>query len=99
MIKHYEIKNIYKIIGVHIHTNAQLWINCIFMLTHPQISLKDSNASFKMKTSEEKVKVRSFFRNISRVKKTWWSYGMGIMTSSKQVTYSYGYAQTKQQID
>jgi hypothetical protein len=43
IIKHYEIKvfkNLYKIIGVHIYPNAQLWINCIFMVTHPQIPWK-----------------------------------------------------------
>jgi hypothetical protein len=40
MIKHHEIIFLKKIMGVHIYTNAQLWINCIFMLTHPQIPWK-----------------------------------------------------------
>jgi hypothetical protein len=53
----------------------------------------------KMKTWEEEVKICYLVHNTSRVKKTSWSYGMGIMTNSKQVSYSYEYAQTKQQIN
>jgi len=66
-------------------------------------SLKDSNASSKMKTTEEKIERCSLTRNISRVRGrggrgACWSFEMGTRMNDKWVNYSHGPAQTKQQI-
>jgi hypothetical protein len=69
----------------------------------PPNSLKDSNVSLKMKTTEEKgVEGCSLTRNTSRggmgVRRACWSFGMGTRMNDKGVNYSHGLAQTKQQI-
>ncbi len=52
----------------HFHIiNSHIQIS-LYGLTHPQNSLKDSNASSKVKAMEEGIEVRSLIRNISRVK-------------------------------
>jgi len=52
-----------------------------------------------MKTLEEKgIRVHSLTRNTSKVKGVCWSFGMRIRTNDKQVNYSHGLAQTKQQV-
>jgi hypothetical protein len=51
-------------------------------------SLKDSNASPKMKTTkEEGVEVRSLAYNISKVRGVCWNSGMGIRMNDKWVNY------------
>jgi hypothetical protein len=60
--------------------------------------LKNSNASLKVKTTEEGVGVRSLTRNTSRVKMAYWSSKMGTKMSDKWVNYSYGPTQIKQNV-
>jgi hypothetical protein len=60
----------------------------------PPNSLKDSNASLKMKT--EGVRVRYFTRGTSGVRMACWSSRMGTKMSGKRVNYSYESTQTKQ---
>jgi len=55
----------------------------------PPNSLKDLNASPKMKTTEEGVRVHSFARNTLGVRRMCWSFGMGTRLNDKQVNYSY----------
>jgi hypothetical protein len=63
----------------------------------PPNSLKDSNASLKVKTlKEEKVRVRSLIRNTLGVRGACYNSEMGTRMSEKQVNYSYGPTQTKQ---
>ncbi len=58
-----------------------------------------SNASLKVKTLEEKgIGVHSLIRNTSKVKWVCWSFGVKTKTNDKQVNYSHGFAQTKQQV-
>jgi hypothetical protein len=52
-----------------------------------------------MKTMKEGITVCSFVCNNSKIKRVCWSSKMGNKTSGKWVNYSYGYAQTKQQVD
>jgi len=62
----------------------------------PPNSLKDSNVSSKVKTTEEEeVGVCSLTCNILGVKKACSSSKMGIRASDKQVNYSHGPTQTK----
>jgi hypothetical protein len=67
----------------------------------PSNSLKDSNASpkmkttDKMKTTEEGVGARSVAHNTFGVRGACWSFRMGTRTSDKHVNYSYQSAQTK----
>jgi hypothetical protein len=49
----------------------------------PPNFLKDSNVSLKMKTAEEKVKVRFFVYNISGVKRACWNFRIRTRTSDK----------------
>jgi len=51
----------------------------------------------KMKM-EERIGVHSLPCNISKVKGASWSFGMRTKTNDKQVNYSYGPAQTKQEV-
>ncbi len=61
----------------------------------PPNFLKDSNASPKVKTVEEKgVEIRSLTCNTSGVKGACQSSGMGSRKSDKQVNYSHELAQT-----
>jgi hypothetical protein len=60
--------------------------------------LKDSNASPKVKTTEEGVGAHSLARNTSRVKRLCWSFEIGTRTNDKHVNYSYQFPQTKQQV-
>jgi hypothetical protein len=60
--------------------------------------LKDSNANLKVKTMEERVEVCSLIRNISGIKMTCWNSRMGTGMNDKQINYSHGPAQTKQQV-
>jgi hypothetical protein len=64
----------------------------------PPHFLKDSNASSKIKTSKERIGVRSLAHITSGVKGACWSSGMGIRKSDKQVNYSHGPTQTEQQV-
>ncbi len=64
----------------------------------PPNSLKDSNVNLKMKTMKKGATICSFVRSTSRVRRVCWSFEMGNKTSGKWVNYSYGYAQTKQQV-
>jgi hypothetical protein len=64
---------------------------------HPH-SLKDSNANSEMKTSKEEVGVRSLVHNIPGVRRACWISEMGNKMRDKWVNYSYGLAQTKQQV-
>jgi hypothetical protein len=64
----------------------------------PPNSLKDSNASPKMKTTKKRVGARSLIHSISKVRRACWSFGMGTRTNDKSVNYSYQFARTKQQV-
>jgi len=65
----------------------------------PPNSLKDSNASFKMKTIEgERVGAHSLVHSISGVRKACWSFRIKTRLSDKHVNYSYQFTQTKQQV-
>jgi hypothetical protein len=61
--------------------------------------LKYSNVNPNVKTTKEGVGVCSLAHNISGVKGACRSSEMGIKMSDKWVNYSYGFAQTKQQVD
>jgi len=61
-------------------------------------SLKDSNASPKMKIIEEGIGIRSFIRNTLGVKRVCWNSKMGTMMNDKWINYLYRFAQTKQQV-
>jgi hypothetical protein len=66
----------------------------------PLNSLKDSNASPKVKKTEENgVGVHSLTHNISEVKRACLNSKMGIKKSNKQVNYSHKLTQTKQQVN
>jgi hypothetical protein len=71
---------------------------CFHDVWHTPNSFKDSNVNPKMKTLKKGIGVRSLVHNTSRVKGACWSFQMGIKTSDKWVHYSYGPAQTKQQV-
>jgi hypothetical protein len=61
--------------------------------------LKDSNANPKMKTTKnEGIGVHSLGCNTLGVKGGCWSLKIKIKLSDKQVHYSYGPTQTKQQV-
>ncbi len=61
----------------------------IFNIDAPPNSLKDSNASPKVKTMKKIVGVCSLIHNTSRVKGVCWSSRMGSKTSYKWVNYSH----------
>ncbi len=61
-------------------------------------SLKDSNVSPKVKTMKECIEVHSFVLSTLKVRKACWSSMMGTKMSDKQVNYSHGLAQNKQQV-
>jgi hypothetical protein len=63
----------------------------VLVLTHPPNSLKDSNASLKVKIMKG-VGVCSLAHNILEVRGACWSSAMGTKTSDKRVNYSYGLA-------
>ncbi len=52
-------------------------------------SLKDSNASPKMKTTEEGIGAQFLTHSISRVRRVCCSFGIGTRTNNKRVNYSY----------
>jgi len=64
----------------------------------PPNSSKNSNASSKLKIVKEGVGIRSLAHNISGVRGPCWSFRMGTKTNDKQVNYSHGLPQTKQQV-
>ncbi len=66
-------------------------------MMHPQNSLKDLNASLKVKTMEG-VGVHSLTCSTLGIRRACWNSRMWIRTSDKWVNYSYGPAQTKQQV-
>jgi hypothetical protein len=75
----------------------EFFIHC--QVDAPLNFLKDLNASPKVKTTEvEGVGIHSVIHNISKVRWVCWNFGMGIRTSDKWVNYSYGPAQTNQQV-
>jgi hypothetical protein len=62
-------------------------------------SLKDSNASPKMKiTKEERVGARSLTHSTFGVRRACWSSRMGTRMNDKLVDYSYQSTQIKQQV-
>jgi hypothetical protein len=63
----------------------------------PPNSLKDSNASPKVKTTQG-VRVCSLSCSTLGVRRAYWNSGMGNRTNDKWVKYSYELAQTKQQV-
>jgi hypothetical protein len=66
----------------------------------PLSSLNDSNASLKFQTSKvKKVGVRYLVHNILGVRGAHWSFEMGNKMNDKQINYSHGPTQTKQQVD
>jgi hypothetical protein len=65
----------------------------------PPNSLKDSNASPKVKTTQkEGVGLCSIVHNTLGVRRVSWNFGMGNRMSDKWVNYSYELVQTKQQV-
>jgi hypothetical protein len=73
------------------------FIGTLILNDAPPNSLKDSNTSSKAKIIEEEgIRVRSLAHNISEVRRVCYSFGMGIRTSDKWVSYLDGLAQTKQ---
>jgi hypothetical protein len=73
------------------------FLKCINALPN---SLTNSTSNPKVKTIQEEdgVGVRSLARSTSGVRGMCWSSGMGTKMSDKQVNYSHGHAQTKQQV-
>ncbi len=62
----------------------------------PLNSLKDSNASPKVKITKKEIGAHSLVCSTSRVRGACWSSRMGTGTNDKCVNYSYQFAQTKQ---
>ncbi len=64
----------------------------------PPNSLKDSNASPKMKSIEERIGARFLAHSTFRVRGVCWNPEMETRMNDKQVNYSYKSAQAKQQV-